>query len=68
MTIALGSTLAKILLLKEVSVAQGVAGLALLVGLQYLVTWLAVRSRSVSGLVKAQPRLLLFSGEFRVDA
>ena len=38
-TVALGSTFATILLNKNVSLAQGTLALALLIGLQYLVTW-----------------------------
>lgn len=67
-TIALGSTLATLILSKTTSLAQGVAALLLLVGLQFGVTWLSVRSRWVSRLVKARPALLLFRGELQSDA
>ncbi|CAN5540248.1 DUF421 domain-containing protein [soil metagenome] len=67
-TIALGSTLATILLSKEITIAQGVTGLVILVLLQFVVTWLSVRSKSFSGLVKAKPTLLLWHGEFQNDA
>ncbi len=40
---ALGSTLATILLSSSLSLAEGVAALVLLVGLQYAVTWTSVR-------------------------
>ncbi len=67
-TIALGSTLATILLSKEITIVQGVAGLVILVLLQFAVTWLSVRSRVISDLVKAKPTLLLLHGEFQHDA
>ncbi len=64
-TVGLGSTLATILLSKDTSLAQGVAALFLLVGLQFVVTWLSVRFRGVSELVKARPVLLFRDGEMQ---
>jgi uncharacterized membrane protein YcaP (DUF421 family) len=63
-TVALGSTLASVLTSKEVTLAQGALAFAVLVGLQFVITWLSVRSRRVSELVKAEPRLVLHRGEF----
>ncbi|WP_339526420.1 DUF421 domain-containing protein [Pseudomonas sp. EA_35y_Pfl2_R111] len=63
-TIALGSTLATILLSKDVSLAQGALAMALLIGLQYLVTWTSVRVRWVRRLVTGEPTLLFHRGEF----
>ena len=63
-TVALGSTLASILLTETVALAEGVLGFAVLIGLQFAVTWLSVRSRKVSELVKAEPVLLLYQGQF----
>ncbi|HET7604360.1 MAG TPA: YetF domain-containing protein [Gemmatimonadales bacterium] len=62
-TVALGSTLATILLSSEVALAEGVLALALLVGLQFAVTWASVRSTKVSHLVKSEPQLLLHRGQ-----
>jgi uncharacterized membrane protein YcaP (DUF421 family) len=62
-TVALGSTLATILLSTQVALAEGLLALALLVGLQYLVTWASVRSPAISRLVKSEPRLLLHNGQ-----
>ncbi len=67
-TIALGSTLATILLSKEITIVQGVTGLVILVLLQFVVTWLSVRSNVFSDLVKAKPTLLFWHGEFQSDA
>ncbi|HJT81567.1 MAG TPA: YetF domain-containing protein [Chthoniobacterales bacterium] len=66
-TVAFGSTLAMTLLSKNVSIIQGVIALALLVGLQFAVTWISVRWPSFSYVVKAEPSLLLFRGEFQHD-
>lgn len=62
-TIALGSTLATVLLNKSVALADGVLAFALLIGLQYAITFLAVRSKKLSQWVKATPTLLLYNGE-----
>ncbi len=62
-TVALGSTLATILLSKDVALAEGLLALALLVGLQFAVTWSSVRSSAVARLVKSEPSLLLYRGE-----
>lgn len=63
-TVALGSTLASILTSNSVALTQGLAAFAVLVGLQYVVTWLQVRSARVRSLVKSDPALLLYRGEF----
>ncbi len=63
-TIALGSTLATILLSKDVALAEGLLALALLIGLQFVITWLSVRSPTVNRLVKAEPALLFHRGHF----
>lgn len=61
-TVALGSTLATVLLSREVPLAEGVAGLALLVCLQYTITWLSVRYDEVQRVVKSEPTLLVKDG------
>lgn len=67
-TIALGSTLATTLLSKDVSLAEGVAAFALLIGLQYAVTWTSVRSPRFERWVKSEPTLLFHDGRFLRDA
>lgn len=67
-TIAIGSTLATILLSREVSLAEGVAALALLIFLQFAITWLSVRHAAVRRLVKSEPSLLFHRGEFLREA
>ncbi|WP_191061336.1 DUF421 domain-containing protein [Geminicoccus harenae] len=63
-TVALGSTLATVLLSKSVALVEGLLAFLLLVGLQYLVAWLSVRSQRFSDLVKSEPTLLLHRGRF----
>lgn len=63
-TVALGSTLATVILSKDVALAEGIVAFILLIGLQYAVTWSSVRSRAVGRLVKSDPTLLFYDGAF----
>jgi uncharacterized membrane protein YcaP (DUF421 family) len=63
-TVALGSTLATVLLNKDVSLAEGALAFGLLIGLQYLVTWASVHTAWVRPLVTGEPRMLFYQGEF----
>ena len=63
-TVSLGSTLATVLLSKDVALLEGVVAFGLLVMLQFAITWLAARHDGVRRLVKAQPTLLLSDGRF----
>lgn len=63
-TVALGSTLATVLLTKSVALAEGLTAFGLLIFLQFAITWLSVRSQAVSQLVKAEPTLLVYDGQF----
>ena len=62
-TVALGSTLATILLNKNVALAEGALAFAMLIGLQFVVAWLSARSRIVQEVVKSEPALLLRDGK-----
>jgi len=63
-TVALGSTLATVLLSKSVALAEGILAMALLVFLQFVITWLSVRSPWFQELVKSEPTLLMRKGQF----
>ena len=63
-TVALGSTLATVLLSKDVALAEGVLAMVLLVFLQFMITWLSVRSAGFRDLVKSEPTLIMHQGEF----
>ncbi|RUR53240.1 DUF421 domain-containing protein [Vreelandella populi] len=67
-TVALGSTLATILLSKDVALAEGALALGLLIFLQFAITWLSVRKRWVKRLVTGEPLMLLYRGEFLTKA
>ncbi|MGI8936291.1 YetF domain-containing protein [Leptolyngbya sp. BC1307] len=62
-TIAFGSILASAMLTGSTSFFQAMLSIGLLIGLQYLITWLSVRTDKVQALIKAKPTLLLFQGQ-----
>ena len=63
-TVALGSTLATVMLSKDVVLADGVLAFFLLIFLQFIITWLSVRNKVISNLVKSSPSLIVYKGEF----
>ncbi|MEL6554999.1 MAG: YetF domain-containing protein, partial [Cyanobacteria bacterium J06621_11] len=42
--------------------SQAMVAIGLLVGFQFIITWLSVRTQAIQKLVKAEPTLLLFKG------
>ena len=67
-TVALGSTLATVLLSSSVALVEGLLAFALLVFLQFAVTWLSVRSSAFRRFVKNEPKLLFYEGKFVWEA
>jgi uncharacterized membrane protein YcaP (DUF421 family) len=67
-SVALGSTLATILLSTDVSWADGATALALLAGLQFLVAWTTTHLPGGRSIVTARPTLLLEDGRVLPDA
>ena len=63
-TVSLGSTLATIALSADVALAQGVLALALLVALQFVITWSSVRWGWIRRTITGEPSLLLFRGQY----
>lgn len=63
-TIALGSILATILLNKNVTLAEGLTAFALLVVLQFIITWSSVRVPFIRKLVTGEPLLLFYHGDY----
>lgn len=66
-TITLGSAFATLLLSKDASLTAGVTTFAVLIALQFLITFLSVRIAWVQRLVKAQPTLLYYEGAYLWD-
>lgn len=62
-TVALGSTLATVLLDRSVPLVDGLGAFALLIALQFVITWLSVRSAHFQDLVKAEPTVLVAKGK-----
>ena len=65
-TIALGSCLPTVALNKNVSLADGGLALLLLLLLQFIITKLSIRSKSVKRLITCAPALLLYKGELLI--
>lgn len=63
-TVALGSTLATILLSKEVALAEGIVAFVTLILLQFIIAWLSVRSATARSIVKSNPQMLFYRGDF----
>ena len=66
-TVAIGSLVASTVL-TGTPVVNGIAAVALLVGLQALVTWLSVQSNRFEALLKSRPTLVFHGGRFLEDA
>lgn len=63
-TVALGSTLATVLLNKSITLLDGITALGLLILLQYLLAAGSVRSTRLSKLISSEPTLIFFKGDF----
>jgi uncharacterized membrane protein YcaP (DUF421 family) len=66
-TVALGSTLATVLLSKDVALLEGVLALALLITGQFVVAWLVSRYEGVARAVKAEAVVLAWHGQLLHD-
>ncbi len=67
-TVALGSTFGSFILSKDVSLSEGLTGLAVLIWLQHMISWLTVRSDFIKGVVRGEPTLVYYNGEYLKDA
>ena len=63
-SVALGSTLATILLDANISLLEGLLAFAILIGLQYIISISAMKSSSFNKLIKSEPKLLFLEGKF----
>jgi uncharacterized membrane protein YcaP (DUF421 family) len=62
-TVALGSSLAAVALNQNIALADGIIVFFLFIFLQFVITWLSVRVKSVKKIITSQPVLLLYKGE-----
>lgn len=67
-TVSLGSTLATIVLNPDITLVRGALALALLILLQFVISWTSARLPWVRRLVTGEPTLLLHRGEPLRDA
>ncbi|SOE11650.1 uncharacterized protein DUF421 [Hoeflea halophila] len=67
-TICLGSMLSSIIITRSVPLVEGIVALALLISLQFGITWLSVRFKPVENLIKSEPRLLVHRGVYQEAA
>ena len=67
-TVAIGSTMATIVLSKSVALAEGLLALALLIGMQFAISWSSTRMPWLRRVVTGEPRLLLRDGTMLDDA
>lgn len=67
-TVALGSTLATVLLSKDVALAEGMLAFVVLAALQFAIAWAAQRASPIEAAIKSKPRVLLLDGEIDQQA
>lgn len=67
-TVSLGSVLATILLNRDVTLAQGATAFALLVSMQFLVTWSSVRWAWLRKVITGEPAMLFYQNQFLSSA
>jgi uncharacterized membrane protein YcaP (DUF421 family) len=63
-TIALGSTFSSALLDKNIALLDAIFSFFLLIGLQFIVTYISVRKKVFEHIIKGDPILLFHSGQF----
>ncbi|MGP1375072.1 MAG: DUF421 domain-containing protein [Almyronema sp.] len=63
-TVAMGSMVGSTILLKDVPILEGLVGIGALLGLQFAATKLTVIWPPVLTLLRAQPRIVFWQGEF----
>lgn len=63
-TVAMGSAFGRILTAKQVSVVEALVTFALLISLQYIVSWFETRSEKFASFVTGSPTLLYYQGQF----
>ena len=67
-TIALGSTLASVITSRDLALLEGLAAFALLIGMQYAISWSSSRWRRAEDILIGEPLLLVHRGRVLSDA
>ena len=63
-TVALGSTFANNVLSRDTTVAQAAVGFIVLIGLQFVISWIVLRWSPARIIVNSQPTLIFHDGKF----
>lgn len=63
-TVAVGSIVGSTVILRDVVILDALVAITMFFGLQYVVTWLSVRSDKFERLIKAEPTLLFHDGRY----
>ncbi|QDP20491.1 DUF421 domain-containing protein [Sphingomonas xanthus] len=66
-TIAFGSTLATVLLSKDVAFLEGLLAFVLLAGLQWAVAKLSMQFSTIRKFIRSDPALLVENGQYRLE-
>ena len=66
-SVTLGSTLSSMMLLK-VTVSEGLVALIIIIALQYVLAFLAKKSKFMEKAINSTPTLLFYNGKFLTDA
>lgn len=63
-TIALGSSFGALILNKNVALADGIMAFTVLIGMQYIITGLTIRSSTLKRVIRNEPSLVYYNGEY----
>jgi uncharacterized membrane protein YcaP (DUF421 family) len=63
-TVALGSLLAAVMINPNISLLDGILAFSILIFLQYFITFLSYRSKTITDLIKSEPALLFYKGRY----
>ncbi len=66
-TVAMGSIVASVVMLRNVPIVNGAVAIFTLMGLQYIITKLMVRFKAWRKIIRSTPKLLVFEGKFIED-
>ena len=66
-SVTLGSTLSSMMLMK-VTISEGCVALVIIILLQYLLAFLAKKSKTMEKAINSSPSLLFYNGDFMTDA
>jgi len=67
-TVTLGASFGRVLTTREVGLAEVATAFSVLILLQYVVSWVRVRSPGIANVLDSPPTLLFFRGRFLRDA